>query len=402
MRILAFSLNAYEYGRLMRGAERRFLEISTHLKNLGAEIFAIEYECSKSEKSGTHGYFPIRIKRLFSNHNLLSALEAILLGWVACIEHKCDIIYVTCTISWSEGPWVGLIAPYVVSCLSRKPLVIIFHHLQPSDSKERNPLILRAYRKATCMAVSQATADDVKNYFDVQDVKVVGNGINSNLFRINDRRKIDNDAVFLGRVAEDKGIFILVKAWKKVVDQMPSAHLLLVGGVDSRIRERLHKTIRELGLQQTVTIAGFVPERRMARLLQSSKIFVLPSLREGFGLAVAEAMAAGLPCIISDLPALREFYSSAAIFVPPSNVESLSDAVLFLLQHPEKRRELRKRGQKIANRFSWKEVALKEFGIFERVIARGDLQPTAATLEPRTPELSSPAVRFAGATHFSL
>src|SRR3989304_1772903 len=302
MRVLAFFLNNYKYGELLRGAERRFFELSTRLKELGVDIFALEYESFHSEAWGSHGYSPIKIKARFSNHHLLSALRVVVLGLVACVKCKCDIIYVPCRFAWAKGLWVGLVAPYVVGCLCRKPLVIVFHHIQPRDFRERNPIVLRAYRNATCLAVSKATANDVCRCFRVRNVEIVGNGIDLNFFRTANQGSKEYDAVFLGRVAEDKGIFDLLRTWKIVVERVPSAHLLLIGGVDNSIQEKLHKTIRLLELKQNVTVAGFTPDRKMAQLLKSSKMFLLPSLREGFGLAVAEAIAAGLPCIISDLP----------------------------------------------------------------------------------------------------
>jgi phosphatidylinositol alpha-mannosyltransferase len=121
-------------------------------------------------------------------------------------------------------------------------------------------------------------------------------------------------------------------------------------------------------LERNVNICGFVSDERLAQLLKSSKIFVLPSHAEGFGLSVVEAMAAGLPCILSDLPALREYYSSTAIFVQRRNVESLANAILFLLSDPEKRAELRDKGKRLVGRFSWKEVALKEYSVLRSAV----------------------------------
>lgn len=369
MRLLAFFLNDYGYGEFLRGAERRFFEVSTRLKDLGVEIFALEYESSHSEKLGSHGYFPVKIKRRLPDHDVLSSLRVIVLGLVACVRCKCDVIYVSCRFAWGKGLWVGLVAPYMVSCLYGKPLVIVFHHIEQRDLRERNPIMLGAYRKATCMAVSEATANKVRRLFHVREVMVVGNGVDWDLFRNADCNGKKYDAVFLGRIAEDKGIFDLLKAWEKVVGKIPSAHLLLIGGIEKRTKEKFYEIVHDLLLERNVTVAGFVSDKRMVQLLKSSKIFVLPSLREGFGLAVAEAMAAGLPCIISDLPALREAYSPAAIFVQPSNVGNLADAILSLLLNLGKCSELRKQGEKLASRFSWKEVATKEFKVLKSLTA---------------------------------
>jgi len=367
MRMLAFLLSDCEYGRILRGAERRFFEVSTRLKNLGVEIFALEYESFHSEGWGQSGYFPIKIKLRFPSHAVLSSLVVLVEGLIACIKYKCDIIYVTSRLAGTEGSWIGLIAPYVVSCLCRRPLVAIFHHVLPRDLLEKNPIRLAAYRRATCMAVSKATASDINKYFHVGGVVIVGNGTDPDLFNSSGCRQKKYDVVFLGRIAEEKGIFDLLTAWKKVVGEIHSAQLLLIGGFERKVEEKLRRTMQELQLRQNVTLSGFVSDKKRTQLLSFSKIFVFPSRMEGFGLAVAEAMAAGLPCIISNLPALKENFNSAAVFVEPGDVEGLAQTILALLSDPRKCRKLIRTGQKLVERFSWEAVAERELEVLRNV-----------------------------------
>jgi glycosyltransferase involved in cell wall biosynthesis len=366
MRVLAFFLNDYDCQELLRGSERRFFEISPYLKRLGVQIFALEYESFHSEKLGPHGHIPLKVKRRFPNNGILSLLNAIRNGFVACVKHHYDIVYVPCHLARPEGLEVGLVAPYVTSRLCRKPLLIVLHHITPKERQTRNPVRLRAYHAATFLAVSQTTANEFQKLFPTAHVVTVGNGINLERFKTNKQlSRKEYDAVFVGRIAENKGIFDLLNAWKHVKTKIPSARLLLVGGVDWALKDTLFKAIGELQLKDNVTVAGFVSDERLVQLLVASKIFVFPSHVEGFGLAVAEAMAAGLPCIISDIPALREVYSSAALFVKPSDSASLAQAVLFLLSNPEKRSELQAKGQRLAKHFSWEEVAKKELEVMK-------------------------------------
>lgn len=365
MRIFAFFLNGCEYGKIMGGAERRFLEVSVYLRKLGVQIFALEYQSFQSEKWAHRGYFAIKVKRRFPNNSFLRALRAAFLGLVNCLKYKCDIVYVTSNFPWGETPWTGLIAPYLVSRLLNKPLAIIFHHAMSQDLNEKNPIKLSAYRNAACMAVSQNSANDFKKCFTLKNITVVGNGIDTEPFRQFKIKTKKFDAVFLGRVSEDKGIFDLLNAWKNIVANSPSARLLLIGGVDYRIAKRLHQTILNLHIENNVTVTGFVTDEKVIQLLKASKIFVLPSKEEGFSLVVAEAMAAGLPCIISDLPALREVYSSAAIFVETGNTEKITEAIQFLLLHPEYCKMLEQEGQKLIENLTWENVALKEYGVLQ-------------------------------------
>jgi glycosyltransferase involved in cell wall biosynthesis len=369
IKILAFFLHPCEYGKYVGGSERRFLEISTRLRKLRVETFALEYKPSLAEKWGYSAYHSIGINRRFINHAVLETVRAFLYGIKACIRNKCDIVYVPNRGVFGYSSTINLLSAYVVSVLCQKPLIIVFHHLTPTDYNNKNIIRLLAHRHAeACIAVSHATADDVRKTFKVKRLIIATNGVNLDIFaKIKSQTKL-YDAVFFGRITEEKGIFTLLKAWKTVTTQTPSAQLLLLGGATERMKNACKKTINELGLGRNVAISGFVSDQEAIRLIKSSRIFVFPSKAEGFGLVVAEAMAAGLPCILSNLPALKENFHSAAIFVEPKDAKGLAQAILALLSDPDKCRKLKKRGQRLVKQFSWEAVAKKELKVFKSVI----------------------------------
>jgi glycosyltransferase involved in cell wall biosynthesis len=160
----------------------------------------------------------------------------------------------------------------------------------------------------------------------------------------------------------------LLKAWSIVTNKVPSAKLLLMGGFQWDSKEICRKLCRELRLGKSTTFSGFVSDRDAARMLGSSKVFVLPSEAEGFGLTVVEAMALGLPCILSDLPALRENFNSTAIFVKPTDVEGLAQAIINLLADGEERKRLGEKGKRLVHKFSWENVAKKELKVLQSVL----------------------------------
>jgi glycosyltransferase involved in cell wall biosynthesis len=368
LRALAFFLNGCEYGRYVGGAERRFLEISPHLQKLGVEIFALEYEPSLSETWG-YGCDSIKTDRRFANHAILETARMILKGVKACIRNRCDIIYVPIRHCFGHNNIVNIIPAYIISLTLRKPLAIVFDLLLPTDLSERNIIRRVAYKHAkACIAVSQSIANDFKKVFGLPNFFTSSNGVDLTKFRSVKPQTKTYDAVFLGRIAEEKGISTLLEAWKALTTQMPSAQLLLLGGIEStHMKESWVKTIEKLGLSRNVTLPGFVPDEEVVRLLKSSRVFVFPSTAEGFGLAIVEAMAAGLPCILSDLPCLKENFHSAAIFVPPRDPEALTQAILDLLSDPEKRKKLTENGQTLVERFSWEAVAEREFKILSSI-----------------------------------
>ena len=264
--------------------------------------------------------------------------------------------------------------PVIVSLLCQKPLVIVIHDLRERARCYSQGAIMRTIRLLTrqqakaCITVSQATANDIRMNFNVRNLVVTGNGVNLNIFRHAKSQAKICDAIYLGRISEEKGIPTLLEAWKIVIKKLPSAKLLLVGGTEENIRDKYGKIVEKLALDRNVTFTGFVSDQQAVSMLNSSKIFVLPSTEEGFGLTVLEAMSVGLPCVLSDLAALRENFLSAAVFVNPKDIQGLAQAILGLLSDPEKCEKLREKGKVLAKRYSWDVVAKKEFEVFKSVI----------------------------------
>ena len=369
LRILAFFIHPHViYGKIVGGVERRFLELSTRLKAEKTKIFALEYTSSLSQNWGYKSYQQIKINQKFRNNDILEVMRLTIYGITACLRFKCNLIYVPGARIFKKGN-ITILSPFLVSLLCRKPLVIVFHHLTKSDYNIRNPIVLLAYFYASaCIAVSKATAKDLLRNFKLRRVSVIGNGVNFEKFRYIHTQTKAYDTIYFGRISEEKGIKTLLKAWKIVIKKIPTGRLLLMGGTNKTTRYQIEKLAEKLGIHKNVTISGFVSDPQAIRMLNTSRIFVLPSTEEGFGLAVLEAMAAGLPCILSDIPALRENFHSAAVFVEPQNPSQLAQAILTLLSNPEKRRKLACKGQKLVKQFSWDTVAEKELKVLRSVI----------------------------------
>jgi glycosyltransferase involved in cell wall biosynthesis len=138
--------------------------------------------------------------------------------------------------------------------------------------------------------------------------------------------------------------------------------LLLLGDSGSEF-QTVKRLVTDLGLSSSVIFAGFVSDRRMlADKIRSARLFIFPSIKEGFGLVVAEAMAAGLPCILSDISPLREVFGDCAIFVSSDEPSAFAAAILDLLLDRGRQVDYSHRSKLLAEKFSWDEVA-------ERVIA---------------------------------
>jgi glycosyltransferase involved in cell wall biosynthesis len=142
--------------------------------------------------------------------------------------------------------------------------------------------------------------------------------------------------------------------------------LVITGKRGEAYEEVLHWR-RTLGLESDVVLTGYVPAADMPVLLSSALALVFPSLDEGFGLPLLEAMACGCPVLSSDRSAIPEVVGDAGLLVDPEDTAALHRAMQRLLIEPELRRSLRERGRARAPQFSWDAAARATRAVFERV-----------------------------------
>lgn len=149
-------------------------------------------------------------------------------------------------------------------------------------------------------------------------------------------------ACFLGRLAKNKGILDLIRAWRMVRSQVPDALLYIMGRDFGN--GRYQKLIRRYRLQDSVVITDFLDEKAKEEIMDECSLFIFPSYEEGWGLAVMEAIDMGLLPIVYDLPAY-DYMCSSENKVRVSDVRSLASKVAYYFTHDEERSELVKKLQ---------------------------------------------------------
>ncbi len=166
-----------------------------------------------------------------------------------------------------------------------------------------------------------------------------------------------------------KGLDVLLRAWalalEEAPDQTAGITLVMAGPRDPRYPEPA-RSIERLGLSGRVADLGPVGDHQLDELYASATVFVCPSLREGFGLPLAEAMARGRPCVCSDTPALVETAGGAAALFPAGDAETLSATILMLLSDQDGARRLGSLALARAACFDWDVAAREMAGIYER------------------------------------
>jgi glycosyltransferase involved in cell wall biosynthesis len=169
------------------------------------------------------------------------------------------------------------------------------------------------------------------------------------------------DAVFVGELRPNKGIFDIVPIWRRVCEQEPKARLHVVGHGAVNQMARLQSETREAGLEGRITFGG---EQRGEQLLQaysSARMFFMPSHEEGWGMAILEAMAAGLPVVAYDLPVYRRHYSGTVVTVPCFDVNEFAVQVVRLLRTDGGRAELSRRGRERSAHYDWDVLAEQDW-----------------------------------------
>ncbi len=179
----------------------------------------------------------------------------------------------------------------------------------------------------------------------------------------------DKFILFVGTLQPRKNIVRLIEAFAKVLSQekIPKNLQLLIVGKKGWLYEEILRKPKELGIEEKVKFLDFVSDDELAVLYNNALCFILPSLYEGFGLPVLEAMKHGCPVITSNVSSLPEAGGDAAIYIDPEDINDLTEKILKLITNEKLRQELIEKGKKQAAKFSWEKTATETLKVLEEV-----------------------------------
>lgn len=177
--------------------------------------------------------------------------------------------------------------------------------------------------------------------------------------------------LFLSRLHEKKGLDLLLPAFARLRQHCPDVALVLAGSGTPVYEAELHAQVQTLGIAQDVVFTGFVADAAKQAVLADCDLFVLPSYSENFGIVVVEAMASGLPIIISDQIGLADEIAQAeAGVIVPCQMVPLVTAMQRLVEHPEQRRALAARAHQLAQqRYSLEASTQALRALYEHIIS---------------------------------
>lgn len=171
------------------------------------------------------------------------------------------------------------------------------------------------------------------------------------------------DACYLGRLHVTKGILDLIEIWHDVVKNVNTANLVIVGGgATENTMHEISEKIHRYKLEKNISFLGWLPHDKIYPVLKSSKVFVFPSHEEGFGIALCEAMAAGLPAVVYDLPVFREVFPRGVTKVNVGDYPAFASAIISLLQNENFRQKESRDAIEVASKYDWERTAATELG----------------------------------------
>jgi glycosyltransferase involved in cell wall biosynthesis len=173
--------------------------------------------------------------------------------------------------------------------------------------------------------------------------------------------------LFVGSLEPRKNIVRLLQAFARVKATLrKDVHLVLAGSA-GWLNDHIQPTIIDLRLETQVHRIGYVEENDLPVVYSLATVFAYPSLYEGFGLPVVEAMQCGAPVLTSNVSALPEIAGNAAVLVTPTDIDHIAEGLSHLLESADLRAELRTRGYQRAQMFSWDRCAQETLAVYRSV-----------------------------------
>jgi glycosyltransferase involved in cell wall biosynthesis len=243
---------------------------------------------------------------------------------------------------------------------------------------------------ARIFAVSNFTKLEMEKLFNISPgrIEVVYNAIDERLLRTHaspsDRQVIVERyqvtypfLLYAGRISPHKNVVRMIEAFSALKAELEKDQLypdlkLIIIGDDVSGNPDLRRTVIRSGVQNDVRFLGFVPIEVLRTFYDAAKIFVFPSLYEGFGLPPLEAMAHGTPVVTSNVSSLPEVVGNAAVLVHPENVFEIMRALHRVLLDQALREKMKERSYRQAAKFSWEKSVRRIMDVYQEVLSPGD------------------------------
>ena len=241
-----------------------------------------------------------------------------------------------------------------------------------------------ALRASRIVTISEHSAKDIVELYGVprERIAIVSSAVGQEFYPVNDpavqasikaRHGIRREAFVLscGGTEPRKNIVGLIEAFGRATRLREKLNLVVVGGME-RGADAILEAVRRARLDEAIIFPGHVPLEDLRVLYSACSLFVFPSLYEGFGMPVLEAMACGAPVVSSNASSLPEVAGDAALLVDPRNPEAWAQAMTRVFEDANLRDDLRRRGALRVKAFSWEQSAREQLRVYQE-LAQGKI-----------------------------
>lgn len=356
------------------GIERVIESLSHALVRKGHDVHVITTyrNGGRLKEENDHGVHIYRIndfRKMFGRMGSVFSLDLLSINYF--VKEYRDVL--------QNSDIIHVFTPFLID-IQNIPVVSHFHH----DEKIRNLkeflylptshyLWKKTYKRSDAViSVSKYSARYlVKIGIPPNKIFVVPNGVDIKKFNpyidateLKNRFGSNNILLYVGPIIQRKGLIYLIRSMPKILAEHRDTILVMVGKGEQETY--LKRLANELGINRNVIFEGFVPENQLPMYYNACDLFVFPSLQEGFGMVLTEAMACGKPVVASNTTAIPEVVGEAGILVEPENPDALANAIIDLLNDENKRKELGEKALKrVHEKFTWDKVAREVEEVYE-------------------------------------
>ena len=279
----------------------------------------------------------------------------------------------------------------------KAPCLLTVHDVIPFTFREampffRNRFVYRPSLKHACRlndlvaTVSEYSKQDIAEKVGVppEKIRVIPNGLRepnpedpSTVKALEGRCRIHEPFILnVGGIHERKNIVRLIGAFERLVKERGYGGRLIITGSTSGApyQEKMKKicdaAVARTGIADRILFTGFVTEKELDHLLRRAQLLIYPSLYEGFGIPILEAMKVGTPVVTSNVTAMPEVAEGAALLVDPLDIGAMAEAMDRLLKDDALREELREKGFQRAQPYSWAQTGKLYFEVYQELAAR--------------------------------
>ncbi len=293
-----------------------------------------------------------------------------------CHRKEFDVLFLPAssrrTPLWVPCPMVGTVHDMSNFHVSGK-----YDHARNFYQTRVLPQLLK--RLTHIIAISESTKRDIQEYVGVPDerITVIHHAANTDVFYPRDKKVAISSVghyglrspyvIYTSRIeSPGKNHIGLIRAFEKIKKEESIPHQLVLAGADWNGAEEVHKVAAQSAFSNDILLTGYVHGKDLPNLYCGADMLVFPSLFEGFGLPILEAMACGVPVACSNLSSMLEIAGGAAVLFDPTDIDSIAGGMFTILSSEQQSINIGRSGLERAGDFSWEKTARQTLDVIHR------------------------------------